>query len=192
MAATIEANDLRPGMKVVVEGDLWVVQTFDLRTPGNLRSFVRSKMKRITDGAVNEFTFRGGNPTIYPADFEMKNCQFLFGDQDGYTFMDLTNYEQFVLPQEFLGFGANFLAPEAEVQVAFWNERPVTVELPPKMTFKITDTIGMVAKGNTANQITKEATIETGLKLQVPAFVNIGDKIRVSTTDGTYVDRATD
>lgn len=188
--AELDPGKLRPGMKVVVEDDLYLVQTFDLRTPGNLRSFVRCKMKNIRDGRVTEITFRGGNPTVYQADFETKTCQFLYKDQDGYNFMDMTTFEQFSVTEDFLDLQANFLIPESEVVVAFWEGKPVSLDLPPKLTFAITDTIDMVAKGNTANNITKEATIETGFKLQVPSFVSIGDKIRVNTADGTYVDRA--
>lgn len=188
--ATIDPGQLRPGMKVVVDGELCIVQSFDLRTPGNLRSFVRSKMKKVKDGSVVEMTFRGAGADIQEADYETKTCQFLFKDSEGFHFMDLTTYEQFCLTEDFLGFQAQFLAPEGEVLVAFWSEKPISLELPAKMTFTITDTIGEVTKGNTANAIMKEATLETGFKLQVPSFVKIGDKIRVSTEDGKYVDRA--
>lgn len=188
--ATIDPGRLRPGMKVVIEGELYIVQTFDLRTPGNLRSFVRSKMKKVSDGRVVEMTFRGSSD-IQEADYATRTCQYLFKDANDYTFMDTQTYEQFTLDEDFLGIQAQFLVAEAEVMVAFWNDKPVGVEFPPKLTFVVTDTIGDVMKGNTANAITKEATVETGYKLQVPTFIKIGDKIRISTEDGSYVDRAT-
>ncbi len=188
--AAVDPGQLRPGMKVVVDGELYIVQTFDLRTPGNLRSFVRSKMKKVKDGSVVEMTFRGAGADIQEADYETKTCQFLFKDAEGFHFMDLTTYEQFTLQEDFLGIQANFLAPEAEVIVAFWEGRAISVELPSKMVFTVTDTIGDVVKGNTANAVLKDATIETGFKVQVPSFVKVGDKIRISTEDGSYVDRA--
>jgi elongation factor P len=188
--ASIDPGDLRPGMKVVVEKELYIVQSFDLRTPGNLRSFVRSKMKKVSDGRVVEMTFRGAGADIQQADYETKTCQFLFKDGTDYNFMDLTTYEQFSLTEDFLGLQASFLIPEGEMLVAFWEGRPINIDFPPKMVFTVTDTIGDVAKGNTANQILKEATIETGFKLQVPSFVKIGDKIRISSEDGSYIDRA--
>ncbi len=174
--AQVDPGSLRPNMKVVIDGELYIVQTFDLRTPGNLRSFVRSKMKKVSDGRVIEMTFRGSS-NIEEADYETQTCQYL------------TTYDQFEVSRDFLGIKANFLAPEAEVLVAFWNEKPVDVQLPPKLVFEVTDTIDMVAKGNSANTITKEAEVETGFKLQVPVFVQIGDKIRISTEDGSYVER---
>lgn len=187
--ATIDPGRLRPGMKVVIEGELYIVQTFDLRTPGNLRSFVRSKMKKVSDGRVTEMTFRGSSD-IQEADYATRTCQYLFKDATDYTFMDTKTYEQFTLDEDFLGIQAQFLVPEAEVMVAFWNDKPVGVEFPPKLVFTVTDTIGDVMKGNTANAITKEATVETGYKLQVPTFIKIGDKIRISTEDGSYIERA--
>ncbi|MBX3727838.1 MAG: elongation factor P [Candidatus Sumerlaeia bacterium] len=187
--AQVDPGKLRPGMKVVIDGDLYIVQSFDLRTPGNLRSFVRSKMKKVSDGRVTEMTFRGAS-NIEEADYGTRTCQFLYSDGEDFTFMDLQTFEQFSVTADFLGIQAQFLIPEAEVIVAFWNDQPVGIELPPKMTFTVTDTIGDITRGNTANTITKEATIETGFKLQVPTFVRIGDKIRVSTEDGSYVERA--
>lgn len=189
MGANIDPGKLRPGMKVVIEGELYLVTSFDLRTPGNLRSFVRSKMKKISDGRVVEMTFRGSSD-IQLADFETKTCTFLFKQDDEFTFMDLETYEQFVLHEEFLGIQAQFLVPEAEAIVSFWEGRPVGVQLPPKLTLTVTDTIETLAKGNTANAITKEATVETGFKLEVPSFVKVGDKIRINSEDGSYVDRA--
>ncbi|MDX2175844.1 MAG: elongation factor P [Candidatus Sumerlaeia bacterium] len=188
--AQVDPNSLRAGMKVVIEGTLYQVTEYELRTPGNLRSFVRTKMKSLLDGRVVEMTFRGGKFDIQEADYETKTCNFLYSDQDGYHFMELTSYEQFTVSGEFLGIQANFLVPDTEVIVAFWENRPVSLLLPPKIAFKVVDTIDEVTKGNSANQILKEATIETGYKLQVPGFIKIGDSVRISTDDGMYVDRA--
>jgi elongation factor P len=104
--------------------------------------------------------------------------------------MNLSNYEQFALPEEFLGFQAKFLVAEAEVIIGFWDEKPVALELPPKMTFTVVDTMDAIAKGNSSGSITKDAKLDTGLTIQVPPFIKMGDKVRVSTEDGSYVERA--
>lgn len=187
--AGLDPGQLRPGMKVVISGDLLQVMTWELRTPGNLRSFVRCKMKHLKDGRVTEMTFRGSNEEILEADFETKNCQYLYKEQENHVFMELTTYEQFSLSEEFLGFQAQFLVPDAEMLVAFWDGKPVSLDLPSKMVLEVTDTIGDVVRGNSSGPITKEATLNTGLKVMVPSFVKIGDKVRVNTEDGAYVDR---
>ncbi len=187
---TIDPVKLRTGNKIVLDGQLWVVTDFQHRTPGNLRSFVVCKIKNLQDGRVIERTFRGASDWPEKADFEQRTCQYLFNDDFGYHFMDSQSYEQFALPAEFLGDQAQFLVPEAEVVVGFWQQNPVGVELPPKMVFTVTDTYDTIAKGNTSSNITKEATLETGMKIQVPAFIKTGDKVRVSTDDGGYVERA--
>ncbi|MBI5154851.1 elongation factor P [Candidatus Poribacteria bacterium] len=187
--ATVDANRLRPGMKIVVDGQIWTVTDFQHRTPGNLRAFVVCKIKNLKDGRVTEKTFRGAENTAETAEFEQHTCQFLYKDGDGYHFMDLGSYEQFSLPEEDLGLSAKFLVPDSEVVGSFWEGRPIGIELAPKVTFKVVYTIDAV-RGNTANQVTKEAELENGYKLQVPSFVKTGDRIVVSTDTGAYVERA--
>lgn len=187
---TIDPVKLRPGMRIVSDGTLYQVTNFEHRTPGNLRSFVVCKLRNYADGKVVEKTFRGAADHPEIAEFEQRTVQFLYKEGDAYHFMDLKSYEQFELGEEFLGFQAQFLIPEAEVIMAFWNEKPVGLELPGKMVFEVVDTIDSVSKGNSSGSITKEATVETGLKIQVPPFVKTGDKVRVSTADGSYVERA--
>lgn len=187
---TIDPVKLRPGNKIVVEGTLYQVTTFDHRTPGNLRSFVVCKLKNMADGRVVEKTFRGGADWPEVADFEQRTTQFLYNDQDGFHFMDLQSFEQFTLEEDSIGFAAKFLVPESDVIMSFWNGKAVGLELPPKMVFEVTDTMDTVARGNTSNNITKDATLENGLVVQVPAFIKTGDKVRVSTEDGSYVERA--
>lgn len=187
---TIDPVKLRPGMKIVSDGKLYVVTSFDHRTPGNLRSFVVCKLKSYEDGKVVEKTFRGGADHPEEADFEQRTCQYLYNDQEGYHFMDSKSYEQFMLSEEYLGVQAKMLVPEAEVVVAFWNANPVGVELPPKMVFEVIDTMDSVSRGNTSGNVMKDAKLETGLTIAVPNFVKIGDRVRVSTLDAKYVERA--
>lgn len=187
---TIDPVKLRPGMKIVVEGVLYVVTDFQHRTPGNLRSFVVCKLRHFLDKKVIEKTFRGGADWPEQADFEQKTCNFLYSDQDGYHFMDSKTFEQFALDEEMLGFQAKLLSPDTEVVMAFWNGAAVGVELPPKMVFTVTETQDTVSRGNTSGNVMKDALLESGLTVAVPSFVKKGDKIRISTEDGSYVERA--
>ncbi|CAN5239840.1 elongation factor P [soil metagenome] len=188
--ATIDPGKLRPGMRIVCDKLLYTVVDFNLRTPGNLRSFVVCKLRGFADGRVTEKTFRGGADHPEDADFEQRTSQFLYNDDMGYHFMDTKTFEQLTLPTESLGFQAKMLAGDMEVIMSYWNGKPVGVELPPKMVFLVKDTMETIAKGNSSGNVTKDATLETGLVIQVPAFVKTGDKVRVSTEDGKYVERA--
>jgi len=185
----IDPVKLRPGMKIVVDGQLWVVTQFDHRTPGNLRSFVVCKLKSLQDGRVVEKTFRGASDHPERAEFEQKTCQYLYNDDGGYHFMDTSTYEQFTLEEDFLGFAANFLVAETDVIVGFWDGKAIGVELPPKMEFTVVDTMDTVAKGNSSGSITKDAKLDTGMTIQVPPFIKTGERVRISTEDGTYVER---
>lgn len=177
-------------MKIVMDGKLYVVTSYDHRTPGKGQPSTTVKMRSYADGNIIEKTFKGASDHPEVAEFEQRTAQFLYSDQDGYHFMDLTTYEQVALEESFLGIQAKLLVPEAEVVMAWWNGNPVGVELPPKMVFTVTDTMDNVAKGNTSGNITKEATLETGLVIQVPPFIKTGEKVRVNTETGEYVERA--
>lgn len=187
---TIDPIKLRPGMKIVMDGKLYVVLTFDHRTPGKGQPSTTVKMRSYETDSVIEKTFKGSSDHPEQAEFEQRTVQFLYNDPDGYHFMDLGTYDQISLQEDFLGMQAKFLIPEAEVIMSFWNEKPVGLDLPPKMVFTITETQDDVAKGNTSGSITKDAIIETGLKIQVPPFIKTGEKVRVSTETGDYVERA--
>ena len=184
----IEPAKVRPGSKLVVEGDIFEVVEFAHTKPGKGQAFVKCRIKNLQNGRVLERTWKIGE-MLETADFEKHSCQFLYSDPDGFHFMDLGSYEQFTLAGEILGMGAKFLQPDAEVIVSFWEGRPIVVELPPKAIFVVVDTMDAV-KGNTANAITKDAVLETGHKLQVPPFIKRGEKIVVSTETGEYVERA--
>jgi elongation factor P len=138
---------------------------------------------------VIEVTYKGSEQPVR-ANFEQRNGQFLYKEDADYHFMDMTTFEQFMLDDEMLGFSANFLVPEMEVVVAYWEEKPVGIEIPPKMEVTVTETIDEVERGNTANAVTKDATLENGMTIQVPPFIKTGEKIRISTDDGSYVERA--
>ncbi|MEN6625221.1 MAG: elongation factor P [Candidatus Sumerlaeia bacterium] len=187
---TIDPGKLRVGNKIVLDDQLWVVTDWQLRTPGNLRSFVVCKLKNLIDGRAVERTFRGSADHPAMAEVETRTCQYLYNDDMGYHFMDLTSYEQFSLQADFLGDQTHYLIPEAEVSVGYWNGRPIGLELPLKMAFKIIDTVDDVARGNSSGNITKDAKLETGIVIQVPAFIKNGESVLVNTETGLYVERA--
>lgn len=187
---TIDPINLRPGMKIVVDGKLFIVTSFDHRTPGKGQPSTTVKLKSYADGLVIEKTYKGSADHPEIAEFEQRTVQYLYNDPDGYHFMDLTTYDQILLTEDFLGFQAKFLVGDAEVIMSFWNGEPVGLDLPPKMVFEVVETQDNVAKGNTSGSITKEAILETGMAVQVPPFIKTGEKVRVSTEDGRYVERA--
>lgn len=188
--ATIDPGKMRVGNKIVLEDQLWVVTDWQLRTPGNLRSFVVIKIKNLIDGRAIERTFRGSAERIELAEVENRTCEYQYHDDMGYHFMDLTSYDQFALQDDFLGAQSNYLIAGAEVQVGYWNGRPIGLELPLKMAFEIIDTVDDVARGNSSGNITKDAKLETGIVIQVPAFIKNGEKVLVNTETGLYVERA--
>ncbi len=184
----IEPSKVRPGTKLVLDDDVFIVVEAAHTKPGKGQAFVKAKIKSLQTARTLERTWKIGE-MLETADFEKRTAQFLYSDQDGFHFMDMGSYEQFTLSEEFLGFATNFLVEECEVVGSFWNGKPIGIELPAKITFTVSDTIDAV-KGNTANAITKDATLDNGFTLQVPAFVKMGDKIVVNTETGEYVERA--
>jgi elongation factor P len=184
----ITMKDIRNGLYVGYEGDCWVVTEFHHRTPGNLRAFVQCKIKSLTTGRVIDKTLRGGE-TFDEADVEYRHMVYLYRDDHGRHFMDQQSYEQVALQDEFLGDAANYLLENVEVDVTYFNGRPIGVKIPVKVDLKVVSTVPGV-KGDTVSNVTKEATVETGLHVQVPLFINEGDVVQIDTRDGSYVTRA--
>ena len=131
--APIEPGKVRPGTKLLVDGDAWNVVDFSHTKPGKGQAFVTVKIKSLTTGRVLERTYKIGE-MLETADVTRKTCQYLYDDPDGYHFMDLQTYEQFTLQEDDLGFSVKFMQPEMEVIAAFWNNRPISIDLPPKIT----------------------------------------------------------
>jgi elongation factor P len=184
----IEPAKVRPGTKLLVEGDVYTVVDFAHTKPGKGQAFVKCKIKNLRDGRTLERTWKIGE-MLETADFERRSCQFLYNDEDGYHFMDLGTYDQFALSEELLGLSAQFLQAEMQVVGSFFEGKPLSVELPAKVTFEVVDTIEAV-RGNTASSITKDATLENGYVAQVPPFIKIGDRIVLNTETGDYIERA--
>ena len=175
-------------MLVKVGTDLFRVLELQHVTPGNLRGFVRCKFRNIRNGALSDQKLRSED-TLDRQTLEEREMQYLYKDGDSLHFMDTTSYEQSHIPSEVLGDSVNYLIPEATIKVEFYGEEPVGIELPPAVDLKVLETTPGI-KGATASNQVKPATLETGLVVNVPPFVNEGDSIKVNTETGEYLSRA--
>ncbi len=183
----ISANELRTGVTFEIDGQAFAVIQFTQIKPGKGSPFVRLKMKNLMTGNVVEQTFRP-EEKVKSAYLEHKKMQYLYDVDDVYTFMDSATYEQIGLTKEDLGDSANYLIENIVVDVVYFLEKPVSVELPTFIEATITHTEPGI-KGDTATGANKTAQIETGFSLMVPLFVNEGDKIRIDTRSGDYLER---
>jgi elongation factor P len=186
--ASIQATRLKKGMLVKMGQDLYRVLELQHVTPGNLRGFVRAKFRNIRNGALADEKLRSED-TVERATLDEREMQYLYADGDSYCFMDTTSFDQVQITSESLGDSVNYLKAEMTISVEFYGEEPVGIELPPTVDLKVTETAPGI-KGATASAQVKPATLETGLVVQVPPFVNTGDMIRVSTETGEYQSRA--
>ena len=183
----MKANNLRRGNIVKFEGDLWRVFDVEHQTPGNLRARVQTKLKNLRNGAMKDQRFRSEDE-IEKAHLDQKEMQYLYRDGGDFHFMDNSTYEQTHIHEEVLGDAVYYLVPETSISVDFYEGRPVGIELPTTVELKIVETSPEV-KGGTAGAQRKPAKLETGLTVQVPAFVNEGEVIRITTEDGAYLER---
>lgn len=183
----ISSNDFRTGVTVELDGSVWRVVEFLHVKPGKGSAFVRTKLKNVQTGSTVEKTFRAGE-TVPQANLEKRTMQYTYKDGDEFVFMDMETYEETRMNVENLGDRTNFLKEEMEVNVIFWDERVLEIELPTSVTLEITDTDPGV-KGDTATGGTKPAIVETGAQVMVPLFISIGEKIKVDTRDGSYLGR---
>jgi len=183
----ISANELRAGVTFELDGEAYVVIQFTHIKPGKGSPFVRLKMKNLITGNVIEQTFRP-EEKVKSAYLEHKKMQYLYEADGVYTFMDSQTYEQVALTKADLGDSVNYLIENIVVDVVYFQDKPVSVELPTFIEATITHTEPGV-KGDTATGANKTAEIETGYSLMVPLFVNEGDKIRIDTRSGEYLER---
>jgi elongation factor P len=186
--ASINATRLKKGMLVKIGEDLFRVLELQHVTPGNLRGFVRIKFRNIRNGSLSDQKLRSED-TMDRAVLDEREMQYLYKDGDAFHFMDTSSFEQLHIDAEALGDSVSYLIPDALIKVEFYGEEPVGIELPPTVDLRVEDTAPGI-KGATANNQIKPARLETGLVVNVPPFVNTGDKIRVSTETGEYLSRA--
>ena len=179
---------MKKGMLIKIGQDLFRVLELQHVTPGNLRGFVRVKFRNIRTGALADQKLRSED-SVDRATLDEREMQYLYRDGDAFHFMDTSTYEQLHIDAEALGDNVNYLVPDALIKVEFYGNEPVGIELPPTVDLVVEDTAPGI-KGATASNQIKPARLETGLVVNVPPFVNTGDKVRVSTESGEYLSRA--
>jgi elongation factor P len=186
--SSIQATRLRKGMLIKQGDDLFRVIDLQHVTPGNLRGFVRVKLRNVRTGTLLDQKLRSED-SIERATLDEREMQYLYSDASGYHFMDTGTFEQIQLSGEALGDSMNYLVPEATIRVEFYGSEPVGIELPQTVDLKVVETAPGI-KGATASAQLKPAALETGLVIQVPPFINQGDRVRVNTETGEYQSRA--
>src|SRR4029453_7517562 len=188
MADTLLATRLKKGMIIKLDGELFRIHDLMHVTPGNLRGFVRMKARNLRSQTMSEQKLRSED-VVERATLDEKEMQFLYSDGDGYHFMDTETYEQIHMSSETLGDSVGFLKPEMTIRVEFYGPEAVGIELPQTVDLKVVETVPGI-KGATATNQLKPATLETGVIVQVPPFIDEGDVIRVKTDSGEYLARA--
>jgi elongation factor P len=184
----IPDTQLRPGMIIKHNNDLHSVFSVEHRTPGNLRAFIQARLRNLRTGAMFEHRFRSGD-ALDKVTVDQVKMEYLYNDGDDYYFMDIENYEQTVLKHDILGDAVEYLTANLQIIVEFFDGKPVGIELPQTVELKVVETEPGL-KSATASSVTKPAKTETGLVVYVPPFINEGDKIKVDTSDGAYLNRA--
>ena len=184
----ISATQLRPGMVIKFNNELYSIFSVNHRTPGNLRGFVQAKMRSLRTGSMTEHRF-SSEDRVEKALLEEHEMEYLYDDGEFFYFMHTENFEQMHLTKDLLGDATQYLIPQLHVSVEFYEGRPISVELPATVDMLVVETEPGL-KGATVSNVTKPAKLETGLVVQVPPFITEGEKIRVNTAEGTYQERA--
>lgn len=184
----MKASELQKGMIVKDGNDFLAVVDIDHKTPGNLRAIYQVTFKNILKGNIINRRF---SPTdsVDKADLESKKFQYLYSDHSGYHFMDMETYESIALDRNLIGSGKDYLKENLEVEVLYYEHHPITVELPITVDLKVTES-APGAKGDTSGKAMKPATLETGITIQVPLFIEEGEIVKVDTRTGEYLGRA--
>ena len=188
MAEVVSTNQFRNGMHIELDGQTWRIVEFQHVKPGKGGAFVRTKLKSLTSGSVVDKTFRAGEK-FNRIRTETKSMQYLYDSGDEVVFMDEDTYEQLSIPHADVAGELPFMQPSSSVQVLFVDGRPSGIDLPASVVLAVTDTEPGV-KGDTVSNVTKPATLETGAVVQVPLFVNVGDRIKVDPRERRYISRA--
>ena len=184
----MKATQLRPGMIIQHEGALYAVFSVEHRTPGNKRGAMQTRMRNLRTGAIIDYKFRAED-SVDRAILDEIDFEYLYGDAEGYHFMNLETFEQIALGRDLLGDAVDYLTPNLGVKLEFFENKPIGVELPDTVDLAIVETEPAIQKA-TASSVMKPAKLETGLTIQVPPFINIGDRVRVDTSEGRYVQRS--
>src|SRR5882757_3638392 len=184
----MSATQLRPGMVIKWNKDLFSIFKMEHRTPGNLRGFVQVKMRNFKTGTMIEHRF-SSEDRVEKASLDEQEMEYLYDDGEYYYFMNTETFEQMHLMKDLLGDATSYLIPQLKVTVEFYEGKAMSVELPATVDMTVVETEPGL-KGATVSNVTKPAKLETGLVVQVPAFIGEGEKIRVSTSESAYLERA--
>lgn len=184
----MKASDLRPGMATTLDGQLYVCVEATHVTPGNLRAFVQAKLRRMSDRVTIEKRLRS-TEELEQAFLNRREMEYLYSDATGHVLMDNQNYDQVTVSDDLIGESIKFVKPNTRLTTLLYQDNIVAIELPKVVDLTVTETTP-VPKGATATNQLKEAVLETGLKTRVPPFIEVGEVVRISTEDGSYVSRA--
>mgnify|MGYP000009990023 FL=1 len=180
-------TDFRKGLKIEIDGTPFEIIEFQHFKPGKGGAMVRTKLRNILNGRVLDNTFRSGEKVDRP-NLESRDMQFLYHEGENLVFMDMTTYDQMHMPAEATDGKSNYLKDGQECRVLLYNEKPLDIEIPASLVLEVTAT-EPGAKGDTVSNVTKPATLETGVVIQVPIFVNTGDRVKVDTRTNAYLGR---
>lgn len=183
----VNVNDIKNGMTIEVDGNIFTILEFQHVKPGKGAAFVKMKLKNLRTGSIVEQTFNSSTK-VGKAMIEKKTMQYLYSDGDNYVFMDMNDYSQIELPQSQIEEESKYLTENSEVDILYYGSEMLGVNLPEKVELEVVRTEPGI-KGNTATTATKEAELNTGLVVRVPLFIDEGDIVIVSTKDGKYVSR---
>ncbi len=182
-----DTSDFKKGLKILLEGQPYSIIDFQHVKPGKGNQFTRTKMKNMITGSNLERTFKSGEKFEVP-DVMTRDANFLYVDDSGYNFMDQEDYNQYAMNEDDIGDAKNFLLENMQVTILFFNDRAIGIDLPNTVALVVSQTDPGV-KGNTVTGGSKPATLETGLVVQVPLHINEGDKLKVDTRTGEYMER---
>lgn len=181
-------NDIKKGTVIKINNELWVVVEFQRVSPGKGGSFVRTKMKSLSTGKIYENSFKAAE-TLEFADVSHKKMQYIFGDVNSLTFMDNRTYEQVMVDRDVVGGDAKYLKEGLEVTISMYENNAIAIELPKKIEYTIKKAEPAVKGDSASGNVQKDAETESGLKIRVPIFIKLGDRVMINTETGDYVER---
>jgi len=187
----VKATELLKGTVIELDRDLWLITEYLHHTPGNLRAIIHVKMRSLKTGAMRDMRLGSGD-VLEVAYLDKKPCEYLFKENHGaFVFMDTESYEQFTLPEELVGDKMPYVKENTPCVVTFHGTAPIGIELPAAVVLEVIEADPAV-RGNTATNVKKDATVETGLKIRVPIFISKGEKVKIRTEDGEFLGRVND
>lgn len=183
----VRATEVKRGMVISQDNDLWVIVDYEHITPGNWRAIHQIKLKNLKTGNQRQLRL-GSSDTLEEVFLDKKECQYLYKDQTGFVFMDNETFDQFPLQEDVVGEAMKYTTENSNIMVTFHDGTPISVEVPPAVTLKVIEA-EPAARGNTATSVTKTVKVETGLEVKAPPHIDVGDMIKISTVTGEFLSR---